>query len=158
MAENTGLMTLDVKQALMRKAVEAPEEIYAGIKEVEDWLKELKKIARLKLNEKVPEGVKSHSFSTPSNYINVTQNRGKFKPDFVHELLTKLKIPTDNITALKPASYSVKAGAFEILEQYCKDGILTQAQFDSMFEEGNFTVKVKPKSDLSIALNSQNGD
>lgn len=154
----SALLTLDVKQALMRKAVEAPEEIYAGIKEVEDWIKELKKLARDKLNSQVPEGAKKHDIDTPNNIINITQNRGKFKPDVVHATLTALKIPTDNITALKPAAYGVKDGAYEILEQYLKDKILTQAQFDSMFEEGNFTVKVKPKSNLAIALNSQNGE
>lgn len=158
MSEETSLMPVSVKQLLMQKAVDAPEEVYAGIKEVEDWLKEVKNIARLALNKQVPENAKTHSIDTPKHYINITRNRGKFKPSVVHKLLTELKIPTDNMTALKPAEYGMKAGAFEVLEQYLKDGILTQMQFDLMFEEGNFTVKVKPKSDLSIALNAQNGD
>lgn len=158
MTDETSLMPLDVKKHLMKKAIDNPEEIYATIKEAEDWLKELKNIARKSLNSKVPEEAKTHDIDTPNNIIHITRNRGKFKPDTVHALLVALKIPTDNIVGIKPITYAVKAGAFEVLEQYLKDGILTKAQFDTMFEEGNFTVKVKPKSDLTIALNSRNGD
>lgn len=147
------LMSIDAQKYIMRRATEAPEDIYATIKAAEDWLTELKELARQNLNKKVPEGALKHSFDTPENYINVTRNRGKFKPNVVHETLTKLNIPTDKITFEKPKQYGIKPDGFDILSAYLREGVLTQAQFDSFFEEGNFTVKVQPKSALAIAVN-----
>lgn len=153
MTENTSLMSITAQQYIMRKATEAPEDIYATIKQAEEWLKELKELARVNLEKKVPENVLNHSFDTPENYINLTRNRGKFKPNVVHETLTRLKIDTSKITFEKPVQYGTKPEAFDLLSAYLRDGILTQSQFDSFFEEGNFTVKVKPKSALAIAVN-----
>lgn len=150
------LMSVTAQQYIMRKATEAPEDIYATIKQAEDWLEELKELARKNLNKKVPEGVTTFSFDTPENYINLTRNRGKFKPNVVHEVLTKLKIDTSNITFEKPKQYGTKPEAFNLLEAYLRQGVLTQAQFDSFFEAGNFSVKVQPKSALAIAINRTN--
>lgn len=150
---NTALMSIDAQQRVMRMATEAPEDIYAVIKAAEDWVDELKEIARENLNKKFPKEETSHDFDTPLNIINVTRNRGNFKPEMVHEILTKLKIPTENVTYVKPVQYGCKPEAFDILSAYLKQNILTQAQFDSMFEKGKFVVKVKPKSNMAIALN-----
>ena len=156
--EPSSLLPLSMQQELMRRAVECPEDIYAKIKQAEDWLEELKKMARDRIILKVPVGVKSFDIDTPENYIHVTANRGKFKPNKVHEVLASLKIDDSQICALEPAEYGMKAGAFDILEAYLRDNIITQAQFDSMFAKGNHTVTVKPKSNLAIALNAQNGE
>lgn len=147
------LMSITAQQYIMRKATEAPEDIYATIKQAEEWLKELKELARKNLDAKVPEGVLKHSFDTTENYVNLTRNRGKFKPEVVHETLTRLKIDTSNITVERPKQYSMTKGAYDLLSTYLREGILTKAQFDSFFEEGNFTVTVTPKSALAIAVN-----
>lgn len=149
----SALMSIDAQQYIMKKAVEEPESIYATIKAAETWLEELKEIARKNLKAKMPEGSTKHDFNTPENVINIKCNRGKFKPNVVHETLTKLKIPTDTITFEKPKQYGVKPEAFDILSQYLQDKIITQAQFDSFFEAGNFTVTVHPKSNMAIAVN-----
>ena len=150
---NTALMSIDAQQYIMRKATEAPEDIYAVIKQAEDWLEELKGIARKGLNAKVPENVSTFDFDTPLNIINLKRNRGNFKPEVVHETLTRLKIPTDKITFQKPVQYGCKPEAFDILEAYLREGVLTKAQFDSFFEKGKFVVTVKPKSAMAIAVN-----
>ena len=150
---NTALMSIDAQQYIMRKATEAPEDIYATIKAAEEWLKELKELARNTLDAKMPTNVTTYDFDTALNVINVTRNRGKFKPNVVHETLTRLKIDTSSITYEKPKQYGCKPEAFDILTAYLREGVLTKTQYDSMFEEGNFTVKVKPKSHLTIAVN-----
>lgn len=150
---NTALMSVSAQQYIMKKATEAPEDIYATIKAAEDWLEELKNIARKGLNARIPDGAVSHDFDTALNTINVTRSRGNFKPAVVHETLTRLKIPTDKITFEKPTQYGCKPEAFDILEAYQREGVITKAQFDLFFEAGKFVVKVKPKSNLTVAVN-----
>ena len=152
------LMSVSAQQYIMKKATEAPEDIYATIKAAEDWLEELKDIARKALNAKIPPNTTTYDFDTPNNTINVTRNRGKFKPEVVHEMLTRLKIDTAKITYEKPKQYGTTPEAFDLLSVYLHNKVITQAQFDSCFEKGNFTVKVKPKSNLAIALNQSNGE
>ncbi len=152
------LMSVSAQQFIMQKAIEAPEDIYAVIKAAEDWLKELKDIARENLNKRIPEEQTVHDFNTPTHIINVTRNRGKFKPEVVHATLTTLKIDTNKITYEKPTQYGCTKEAYDILESYLKQNILTKQQFDSFFEEANFTVKVKPKSNLTVALNASQGE
>lgn len=150
---NTALMSVDAQQYIMKKAVECPEDIYAVIKAAEDWLDELKEVARKSLNAKIPKEATSHDFDTPLNIINVSRNRGNFKPAVVHETLVRLKIPTENVTYVKPVQYGCKPEAFDILTAYLREKVLTQQQYDSFFEQGKFVVKVKPKSNMAIALN-----
>ena len=152
------LMSITAQQYIMQKATEAPEEIYATIKAAEDWLEELKDIARKGLNSRIPENVTTYDFNTATHIINVTRNRGKFKPEVVHDTLSRLKIDTNKITYEKPRQYGCTPEAYDILSAYLQQNIITKSQYDSMFEKGNFTVKVKPKSNLAIAINSQNGE
>ncbi len=114
--------------------------------------KELKDLARKNINKKIPEGVTQQQFETATDVVNVKRNRGNFKPEVVHETLTRLKIDTANITFEKPRQFGTKPEAFDILEAYLRDKIITQAQFDSFFEEEKFVVTVKPKSNMALAL------
>lgn len=140
------LVPLEAAQRIANLAHTNPELVYKQIKQAEDWLEEMKQIARKSVISRM-NGEKKIEIDADTYKITATASKPKIKVKVLMATLAAKQIDKALLVYPLPIEYDLLPNCHELLKKMFETKMFTQAEYDSFFEVPSVTVKVVDKKD-----------
>lgn len=141
----TDIVPIGIAQQLAKEVIDNPEGIYDVIQRGEKWLKELREKARQELIKRADANLDVTPFETENYTVNCTRTKPSLLPDVIYATFMAKKLDPKLVVFPKPIEYEALPTARDSLKVLLASKILTQTEYDSMFDKIGYVVKVKPK-------------
>lgn len=138
---NKSIIPVDVASSIANLAQSNPEQVYDKLKKAEDWIKEIKGIARNSIISKM-NGGKRLDIDAGDYKITATAAKPKIKIKVCQQVLAKIGV--DKALVMYPVTeFEPLPNAHDTLAKMLEAKLMTQQEYDSMFDEPIVTVKTK---------------
>lgn len=154
--EPVSIVPVSVASQIAELAVTNPEAVYDKLAKAEKWIKEIKESARQVIISRMTEAPKLE-IETNTYTIQALRNRPQLKADKIRAVLAAKGINSDTVV-YKTTVYEALPNARDTLDTMLKSKLITQGEYDLMFEAPKVTVSVKQKSAKNIISLDADGE